>query len=130
MRKYVLALAVAALLACGGDDDDHDPIVGEPTGTVCPEGGTSLTYEAFGRPFLEEFCLRCHSADVEGDARQGAPADHNFDTQFECQNLAHHMDEKAGAGPDATNQSMPPDDPRPDVEARRMLSEWLACGAP
>jgi len=40
------------------------------------------------------------------------------------------MDELAGAGPDAVNTSMPEDDPRPNEDARRKLSEWLTCGAP
>ncbi|HTE52083.1 MAG TPA: hypothetical protein VK698_14620 [Kofleriaceae bacterium] len=144
MRKNVLALVASLGLAlalapgCGGDDDgdhddgdhDHDAPVGDPTGTVCPDGGTSLTYEDFGQPFVEQFCLRCHSESVEGDDRQDAPADHNFDTQFECEALAEHMDQKAGSGPDATNDSMPPSAPRPSDEQRAMLSEWLACGAP
>lgn len=122
-----LAALVLVMAGCGGGEETQ---VGDLTGTVCPEGGTSLTYEEFARPFLEDYCLRCHSADVEGPAREGAPADHNFDTHSECRNLADHIDQRAGSGPDATNTEMPPDDPRPSTEERRMLSEWLACGAP
>lgn len=138
MNERASGVAIAAVLglaaSCGGDDDghdhDHDAEVGEPTGSVCPDGGTSLTYEEFGRPFVESFCLGCHSAGVEGRDREGAPSDHNFDTRFECLALAEHMDQKAGSGPEATNDEMPPRDPRPSTAERQMLSEWLACGAP
>ena len=147
MRKrknpFAAALALAASLVltgavgCGGDDDDHDHDdnghggqVGPPTGTECPDGGTELTYESFGRPFVQQYCLRCHSASVQEGDRNGAPDDHNFDTQAECETFADHMDQKAGSGPDSTNQAMPPNAPRPSMEEREQLAEWLACGAP
>lgn len=143
MRTHLVTLASTLALAlavgCGGDDDDqehgdddheHGGQVGPLTGTECPDGGTALTYESFGQEFVTTYCLRCHSADVEGEDREGAPSDHNFDTQFECQALAEHMDQKAGSGPDSLNEEMPPSAPRPSTEERAMLSEWLACGAP
>ena len=141
MRTHLLSLASTLVLAlaigCGGDDDDHDHgeddhggQVGPETGTECPDGGTALTYENFGQQFVSTYCLRCHSVDVEGDDREDAPSDHNFDTRFECEALADHMDQKAGSGPDSTNEEMPPSAPRPTTEERAMLSEWLACGAP
>lgn len=130
------ALLLALAIGCGGDDDhDHDDEghggqVGPETGTVCPDGGTALTYENFGQEFVADFCLRCHSVEVEGDDREDAPSDHNFDTHFECMAFADHMDQKAGSGPESTNEAMPPSAPRPTTEQRAMLSEWLACGAP
>ncbi len=108
----------------GGSEEE-----GKPTGTVCPTTQT-LTYDNFGKEFMQTYCLRCHSASVTGEERQGAPDDHNFDTVEEIRALAEHMDELAGAGPDAVNTSMPEDDPRPNEDARRKLSEWLTCGAP
>jgi len=133
MRKHALAIIVTLGLAAaceGGDGDGGSAAIGAPTGATCPDAGTSLTWQDFGKPFVESYCLRCHSDEVQGTARQGAPSDHNFDTHFECRAFATHMDEWAGSGPDASNTAMPPAEPRPSEEERRMLSEWLACGAP
>lgn len=113
---------------CSGEESSIE--FGPPTGTVCPPAGTDLTYENFGAPFFAAYCLRCHSVDVVGDDRNGAPSDHNFDTQFEAQALKDHIDWMAGAGPDSVNELMPVDDPAPSLEERQQLSEWLACDAP
>jgi hypothetical protein len=130
----VLGLVMTPLLAlevgCGGQErPGQGAEFGDPTGAVCPDT-SSLTYDNFGRQFVEDYCLRCHSRDLLGSRREGAPLDHNFDSHFECQALADHMDQMAGSGPDATNLQMPPDAPRPSTAERRKLSEWLACGAP
>lgn len=130
----VLALALPFLMGhgdgcgCGGDDDGV--VFGDPTGATCPDGGTALTYEGFARPFMESYCLRCHGAAVTGADRQGAPADHNFDTQLEIVSFTDHIDWMAGGGPDAINTLMPPSGPAPTEAERRQLSEWLACGGP
>ena len=69
MRAAML-LSVVALAAC----TNAVPIDDYP----CPDGGTQLTYETFGREFLETNCNRCHSA---GDGlRHGAPESYRFDT--------------------------------------------------
>jgi hypothetical protein len=136
VRRFTLAIMITAalpfLLGHGGGCGGEDPGVefGPPTEVACPPGGTALTYEGFGAPFFEAYCLRCHSASVEGAARQGAPSDHNFDTQFEALALRDHIDYMAGAGAEVINDQMPPDTPAPTLEERRMLSEWLACEAP
>ena len=128
------ALAVAAVIAAAATtgascDDDHDEVVGTPTGATCPTGST-LTYANFGRMFVDTYCQRCHASTVTGAARMDAPADHTFDMVQDIQLLADHMDELAGAGPDAVNTEMPPSAPIPTEAERRQLSEWLACGAP
>jgi len=133
MQRSALALTAAAAIAgaCGSEGQGHTHAeLGDPTGMACPEGGTSLNYAEFGRPFMEAYCISCHSDDVVGANRQGAPSDHNFDTQFECQAFADHLDRMSGSGPEATNTQMPPKEPRPSPQERQMLSEWLACGAP
>lgn len=124
------ALATAAT-AC----DDHPAnegmggAVGPDTKAVCPTPQT-VTYENFGKDFMARYCLRCHSTQVKAGARNGAPDDHNFDTLDEVQGLRDHIDQKAGSGPAATNTDMPRNDPKPTVEERKKLAEWLACGAP
>lgn len=138
---------VILALGCGddsGDDDhanhdddhgtdaaphDHDTDVGPPTGATCPSGST-LTYDNFAKGFFSEYCTRCHSEKLKGDARMKAPADHNFDTIEEIELLAKHIDEKAGSGPSATNSLMPPSNPKPSEADRKKLSEWIACDVP
>ena len=109
--------------------EDHHAAEGKPTGAVCPATST-LTYASFGMPFLDKYCQRCHASTVTGAARHGAPDDHTFDMIVDIRTLADHMDQLAGAGPDAVNTVMPPSDPKPTEAERRQLSEWLACDAP
>jgi hypothetical protein len=123
-RLVLLLVATTLTLGCGESEEE-----GKPTGATCPTD-SSLTYDTFGSGFMEAYCLRCHSQTVTGVDREGAPSDHNFDTVNAIRGLADHIDEHAGAGPDATNTLMPPDDPRPSLEQRMQLSAWLACGAP
>jgi len=126
----VVVLALPCLFGHGGGCcEGEDEVLGPPTETVCPEN-SELTYESFGEAFFADYCTRCHSVDVTGGAREGAPSDHNFDTQFEAQALADHIDQAAGSGPASTNTAMPPDEPFPSMTEREQLAEWLACGAP
>jgi hypothetical protein len=110
-----------------GGDHDHDAPVGPDSGATCPDGST-LTYDNFGSKFFSSYCLRCHSEKVKGDARMGAPADHNFDSLAEIDLLSMHIDQKAASGPAHTNDAMPPSNPKPSLDDRKKLGEWLACG--
>ncbi len=114
------SLAPALVTACGGGGEPT------PTGATCPPGG-ALTYEAFGAPFLAAHCTRCHDSALRGAERQGAPIFHDFDTLIGTLNVAGHVDEQAGAGPDAVNRFMPPGGAGPSDAERAQLSEWLAC---
>jgi hypothetical protein len=115
--------------ADGGDDHHHghDEPVGDPSGAECPAGST-LTYDNFAKKFFADYCLSCHSSKVTGNARMGAPNDHNFDTLGEIDLLADHIDQKAAFGPDSENDDMPPSGPKPSDEDREKLGEWLECG--
>jgi uncharacterized membrane protein len=131
-NAFKLAIPLLFVITCTvscEDDHEHEEGEGMATEATCPATQT-LTYANFGQAFMQSYCLRCHSQDVMGNARQGAPSDHNFDTLDEIQGLAEHIDEYAGSGPAATNTGMPTDTPSPSTEERRKLSEWLACGAP
>lgn len=126
VRVALLSVAAFALPSCGSDSEAK----GGPSGATCPTDST-LTYETFGKGFMEDYCTRCHSSVLSGDARNGAPSDHNFDSLVEIQATpAEHIDEQAAAGPDRVNTTMPPSSPRPTEEERRQLGEWLACGTP
>jgi uncharacterized membrane protein len=119
--------ALVGLAACAEDPplcEEKEP-EGTPTGSMC--GGSTLTYENFGEAFMEKYCTRCHSSSVEGEARNCAPTDHNFDTLNEIVLYRDHIDETTAAGPAAVNESMPPTGAKPTGEERRNLGIWLAC---
>lgn len=131
-RRLVLGFAVllSSMGNGGGGCGSHDTsVLGPPTGAMCPSA-SPLTYANFGQAFMDNYCTRCHSSQLVGGARNGAPAYHDFDTQLGVQQVADHIDEAAGAGPDAENDSMPPDGTMPTLEERQKLAEWIACGAP
>jgi hypothetical protein len=128
MRYLIALLACGGLVACGGDDGP-ETVFGPPTNATCPPGST-LTYDNFGRDFMTRYCTRCHSSELEGEARHGAPTFHDFDTRFGIKGVANHVDETSAAGPDAINRGMPPDSPRPTDAERFQLGEWIACDVP
>jgi hypothetical protein len=133
MLRIALAAFVVTLglLACGEEDqhplcEDHgEAEEGTSTGATCD--GSPLTYENFGRQFMETYCTGCHSSTLEGDARNCAPDDHNFDTLDGILFARDHIDELAGAGPNGSNDAMPPSGIKPTEAERRDLSTWLAC---
>lgn len=99
------------------------------SGAVCPDDN-SLTYESFGKGFMDKYCVSCHSSSLVGEmARKGAPDEHDFDRLAGIVPLAEHIDQSAAAGPNASNQKMPPVDPKPTEEERTKLGQWLACEA-
>ena len=135
-RTISLWIVGAAILVggCGGDDaeDDSDhhsdesEVLGTPTAAECPTDSV-LSYETFGRDFMADYCVRCHSTELEGTARSGAPEGHDFDVFEGIIAVADHIDQVAAAGPDAVNTMMPPTPPKPTEEERFQLGEWLAC---
>lgn len=137
MRGIWIAMALAAATGC----DDGGGENRQPTGTICPQGGTALRYDDgtgtpdghFGKDFMESNCTSCHASTLQGPVeRHNAPDDHNFDTQQAIQAMHAHIDEVAGASQDGQiiNTVMPPDGRIVTFEDRRKLSEWLSCGAP
>ena len=112
-----------------GEDHDQDPSqpIGTPSGATCPEDST-LSYETFGKTFMDKYCVRCHSSKLEGEtARMGAPPGHDFDVFEGIIGVAEHADQYAAKGPDSTNTMMPPSGARPTAEEREKLGQWLAC---
>jgi len=123
-----MVLALAALSSCGSDNAAAES--GGASGAVCPTD-SALTYETFGRAFMEDYCTRCHSSALTGAARNGAPSDHNFDTLAGIQATeVEHLDEEAAAGPNRVNTSMPPTGQMPSEAERRQFGEWLKCVTP
>jgi hypothetical protein len=145
LLRVVAALCFGCLplgLACNDDHDDdhaedggddHDDAheesapVGPASGATCPDDAGMLTYEDFGQPFMEAYCTRCHSSELSGDARNSAPAGHDFDTLEGILLVGDHVDQLAAVGPESSNMVMPPTNPKPTLEEREMLGQWLAC---
>jgi hypothetical protein len=131
MKKYVLLFVLAA---CGGDSPT-------PTGTECPSPDPmTLTYDNFGRDFMQRYCIVCHDSSLTRSMRNGAPLYHDFDTLIGVLQVSNHVDEQAGSGPNASNDFMPPsrcpstkggaldtDCARPTEEERKNLALWIAC---
>ncbi|MBA3392821.1 MAG: hypothetical protein H0T89_09260 [Deltaproteobacteria bacterium] len=133
----ILISTLLSLAACGPGDGGEPT----PTETVCPSPDpNTLTYENFGRPFMEKYCTQCHASTLPRSMRNGAPLFHDFDSLLGVLQVANHIDEQAGHGPNAENSFMPParcpaepgeapttDCMKPSAEERRNLALWLAC---
>jgi uncharacterized membrane protein len=125
-----LVVVVAVWLTACGEENEAVGSSGQASGTTCPDDSV-LTYEAFARSFMQSYCTRCHAASLSSSERHGAPSDHDFDTLEGLRaTAAHHIDEQAAAGPGGVNTAMPPTAPRPSIDERKELAEWLACGMP
>jgi hypothetical protein len=145
-RGLVLMLIVQVSLACSaapeasplltsdaGAVPDGPPVLppgtpgeGRATGSKCAED-SSHDWTTFAKPFMDRYCIRCHSRDRSGGARQAAPLGHDFDTLEGVLVEAAHIDRWAAAGPDSTNEVMPPEGPFPSRQERVELGEYLAC---
>jgi uncharacterized membrane protein len=87
----------------------------------CPPGGTDLTFESFGKPFLDKYCNYCHGAAVLD--RQSAPPAYVFETPEQVEMWASRIYVRAAG----RNDSMPPGPADPPREERDKLAEWLVC---
>ncbi len=111
-------LAALALAAMSGACKNSP----QATGSTCPSNST-LTYESFGKAFMDAHCTTCHSS-ARGNG------DHPLlDTVTQIRNNSAAIDRTSAAGPNATNDAMPQDEDVAEDE-RKKLGEWLACGAP
>lgn len=120
VRAGLVALTLAA---CSSDGGSKPPMA---TDSACPPTST-LTYDNFGKPFMQAYCTRCHASTLHGDDRQGAPVFHDFDSLVGILQVANHVDSYAAAGPSAENDRMPNEGPVPTLDERYRLGEWLAC---
>jgi len=109
-------LGALALGGCHADDLYED--------AQCPDEGTALTYENFGRALLATQCQSCHAGDA--DDRRGAPSHVTFDDLDQVRQWAPRIYERSAGA----NVSMPPGPVDLPIEDREALAEWLACGAP
>lgn len=117
MTRALATLALLLAAGCGGSEQASE-------GHPCPPGGTKLTYQNFGKAFLDNRCQGCHGAPAGG--REGAPEAYNFST---LEQVKKHKDRIYARSAD-DNTSMPPGPNDPPPSDREKLGEWLGCGAP
>lgn len=115
-RSLALVVAIGSASACL-------PVT-EIADFPCPESGTDLTYDNFGRDFLVGYCQSCHGAVV--GMRSGAPLQYDFGNAESAVVFKDRIFIRSAGD----NSSMPPGPDDPPEEARFQLAEWLACGAP
>jgi uncharacterized membrane protein len=113
MRNAWLLAMSLVLCACNMETLDQ---------RACPPDGTTLTYDDFGKPFLDEWCNTCHGAAASD--RNGAPPNITFDTQDQAVEWKARI--FALAADD--NTSMPLGSNIPSSDDRHKLGDWLACG--
>lgn len=131
-RTLFAAAVLAGSMGHGGGGCCHgeESIFGPDTEATCPPTST-LTYDNFGKAFMETYCTQCHHSELMGAARNGAPSFHDFDTLFGIKAVSDHIDQTTASGPAATNTGMPPEgEPQPSLAEREMLAEWIACDMP
>jgi uncharacterized membrane protein len=120
-RLVALLFVAASATAC----------TSTPSGATCPTDN-AVTYDNFGRDFMQTYCLGCHSKDAIN--RHGAPGDQNYDTLDDIRLHAADIDAEAAKGPNATNTAMPdmsgPVHTRPTDQERELLGQFLACEKP
>jgi hypothetical protein len=132
------AVVVAALIGC-------TQTAPTPTGAACPSPDPmTLTWDSFGHDFMGRYCINCHASTLPASQRNGAPLFHDVDTLINVLEIADHVDQWAGFGPNAHNTLMPGEGTggrcpstlggpldmdclMPTAEERTNLSIWLAC---
>jgi len=95
------------------------------TGVVLPTDCTVLTWQNFGKGFMDTWCNACHSSSLAGVDRQGAPDGVNFEHLEDVRLWAARIDARATPTP----PTMPVAGGNTELE-RQQLKEWLDCGAP
>ena len=90
---------------------------------ACPTGGTTLTYENFGKGFMDRYCQGCHGSI---DHRDGAPSGYDFGSPEAIRKYKERIFVRSAA----VNTTMPPGPDDPPMDERAKLADWLACGAP
>lgn len=92
--------------------------------TACTDG-TLLTYENFGEAFMSQHCVSCHSSQVTGSQRFGAPEGVDFDDRADVQRRLLSI-QKIVAAPGrhlGRDFSM-------SARSKAHVLKWLECGAP
>lgn len=110
MRSWLVSLALVA--GCGDS----------PSKLSCDS--SELTYDAFGSPFMLDWCNGCHSNALPLGQRGDAPVNVNFDTLDDIHMWSAQIVTTAGP----IQPTMPPSG-GPSDDDRKTLEAWINCGA-
>ena len=125
MWRVLLALGACGPIPVWKDSADSAPA--EDSQPPDPSECKGHTWKAVGYPFVQTWCVQCHSVTLEGDDRNDAPASVNFDTHELVAAQAGIIDLVL----DRENPSMPPyGQPAPSAKEIETFLLWLDCGAP
>lgn len=115
--RFRLVMLILLCVIPIGCDDKIDPVDPGDDDDL-PE---NVTYTAHIRPLLETSCLSCHSAQVQGGDREGAPANVNFDSYTDAVAWAESSNVRIQAG------TMPPSNPLSSFN-RALFQRWIDQG--
>lgn len=119
MRWATSLLLVAALTACGSDDEGEEESL--------PEVDCSGAIPTFDQvTAFSEACTNCHSTSLSGADRHGAPTDINWDDYDSAKANAEHGAEEVFEG------EMPPEGSGETITdaQKEQLYLWALCGTP
>ncbi len=124
------ALIIVSVFSCDdtevedvddSDDSDDDDDTASPGGSgdevIC-----GVTFNEHIKPFLDNYCLRCHSSEVYDSQRNGAPEGSNFDTQQDFLDGAEDIRQRL-----LDTGGMPPTPPDPSHIERDDVISWIDC---
>ena len=121
-----LCLAAPAMLsALSCDDADAEDVDDSGADDDTDDGDEKICGVTFNeniKPFMENYCARCHSAQVPSAERNGAPESSNFDTREDVladwENIRNRL---------LDNSGMPPTPPDPTHIERDDVIAWIDC---
>ncbi len=123
LRHSIFVVTFVSFAACSTDDGAGQGVASAPD-SGCPSPENVPTFSDLEQGILP-ICRRCHSEQVVGAARNGAPEVVNFDTYEQVANsaeVASYM---------VRSRIMPfPDGNGPTEEQRQELYQWTDCGKP
>lgn len=107
-------LGCVAVVACGGDDSGGD----DDSGASCETG---VNFEMVGKPFVDEYCLSCHSENADETLRVTAE-DVLLDDEAGIREHGQHVWERV------QEETMPPaKSKQPSKDERADFLAWLRC---
>jgi uncharacterized membrane protein len=113
------------LAACGADGDPADVRAGLtdtslPTQITC-DRAPALDWTNYAEGFFDKSCNGCHSSQLTGAVRSGAPEGVDFDTEAAAIQQADRVRARV-----LGDQTMPPGGGL-TAEELFLLDEWLTC---
>lgn len=116
----VTSLAVATTLAGCGEKLDAPANAERDLGDGVCEG---VTYETAVKAITEIYCTSCHSSELSGAARRGAPARVDLDSYEGVKARAERVLMRIEQG------TMPPVGEKPTPEEAEMMRCWVEGGS-